>query len=97
MADVQMNYDTVEEMIKIFHNGAQQLGETMEAMKKVAEQMRSGALLGVGGDDFAEALERILAPRIQKMQSKFTELAGDVKFAMDALKRGDTKAAGRFT
>lgn len=97
MADVQMNYDTVEEMIKIFQNGAQQLGETMEAMKKVAEQMRSGALLGVGGDDFAEALERILAPRIQKMQSKFTELSGDVKFAMDALKRGDTKAAGRFT
>jgi uncharacterized protein YukE len=97
MADVQMNYDTVEEMIKIFQNGAQQLGETMEAMKKVADQMRSGALLGLGGDDFAEALERILAPRIQKMQNKFNEMAGDVKFAMDALKRGDTKAAGRFT
>ncbi len=94
--DVQMDYEVVDQMIKIFDNGAQQLQETMQAMQAVAQKMRSGALLGLGGDDFAEALEKILAPRIQKLIDKFKELSGDVKFAKDAIQRGDMTARGRF-
>ncbi|MBO9308818.1 MAG: WXG100 family type VII secretion target [Chloroflexi bacterium] len=94
--DVQMDYEVVEQMIKIFDNGANQLTETMQAMQAVAQKMRSGALLGLGGDDFADALEKILAPRIQKLIDKFRELSCDVKFAKDAIQRGDMTARGRF-
>ncbi|MCE7946736.1 MAG: hypothetical protein DYG88_04830 [Chloroflexi bacterium CFX4] len=94
--DVQMDYEVVEDMIKIFNGGAQQLTETAQAMQAVAQKMRGGALLGLGGDDFAEALDKILAPRIQKLTEKFKELAGDVKFAKDAIQRGDNTARGKF-
>ena len=94
--DLQMDYEAVERMITIFNNGAQQLDETAQAMEQVAQAMENGAMLGEGGDAFAEALRKILSPRIRRITNKFKEMAGDVKFAMDAVKRGDTTAKGRF-
>lgn len=94
--DLQMDYEAVEQMITIFNNGANQLDETASAMENVAQAMENGALLGEGGDAFAEALRKILAPRIRRIKAKFEEMSKDVKFAMDAVKRGDNTAKGRF-
>lgn len=96
MPDVQMNYPTMEEMSKIFGNGAQQLSETARAMEQLANAMRGGGLLGEGGQIFADCLQQILSPKIKKLNEKFKELQGDVKGALADLRDGDKTAASRF-
>lgn len=95
-ADVQMNYDTMEEMSKIFQNGAQQLQETGQAMEQLATMMHDGGLLGEGGEKFADALRSRLSKRIHKLSAKFGELAKDVDGAVKDLRDGDKNAASRF-
>lgn len=96
MPDVQMNYETMEEMAKIFDNGSKQLQETGQAMEGLAQAMENGALLGDGGDKFAEALRNRLAKRIYKLMQKFAELNKDVVGAVKDLRDGDKEAASRF-
>ncbi len=96
MPDVQMNYPTMEEMAKIFSNGANQLGDTGFAMEQLAQQMEDGMLLGEGGDVFAQALRQRLSKKIQKLKQKFEELSGDVSGALKDLRDGDKTAASRF-
>lgn len=96
MPDVQMNYETMEEMAKIFDNGSKQLQETGQAMEQLAQAMENGALLGEGGDKFAEALRNRLAKRIFKLMQKFAELNKDVIGAVRDLRDGDKEAASRF-
>jgi WXG100 family type VII secretion target len=96
MPDVQMNYDTMEEMAKIFKNGQNQLADTMKAMEQLAQSMEDGALLGEGGDIFADALRARLAPRIKKLSEKFGELSGDITGAVKDLRDEDKEAASRF-
>ena len=47
--DVRMNYESMEKMAKEFDTGASQLEETMNDMKKIAQMMEGGALIGDGG------------------------------------------------
>jgi WXG100 family type VII secretion target len=96
MPDVQMNYETMEEMAKIFKNGQNQLADTMKAMEGLAQSMEDGALLGEGGDKFADALRSRLAPRIKKLSDKFGELNGDIMGAVKDLRDEDKEAASRF-
>jgi len=96
MPDVQMNYETMEEMAKIFDNGSKQLQETGQAMEQLAQAMENGALLGEGGDKFADALRNRLAKRIFKLMQKFSELNKDVVGAVRDLRDGDKEAASRF-
>lgn len=96
MPDVQMNYETMEEMAKIFDNGSKQLQETGQAMEQLAQAMENGALLGEGGDKFADALRNRLAKRIFKLMQKFAELNKDVVGAVRDLRDGDKEAASRF-
>ncbi len=95
-ADVQMNYETMEEMAKIFQNGSQQLKETGQAMEQLAGMMSEGGLLGEGGEKFAEALRSRLSKKIHKLSDKFHELSGDVTGAVKDLRDGDKTAASRF-
>jgi len=96
MPDVQMNYETMEEMAKIFKNGQNQLADTQKAMEGLAQAMEDGALLGEGGDKFADALRARLAPRIRKLSEKFGELSGDIMGAVKDLRDEDKEAASRF-
>jgi len=95
-ADVQMNYDTMEEMAKIFQNGSQQLQETGQAMEQLAGMMSEGGLLGEGGEKFADALRSRLSRKIHKLAAKFSELSKDVDGAVKDLRDGDKNAASRF-
>ncbi len=96
MPDVQMDYEMMEDMAKLFKNGSDQLGETGRAMENLAATMEGGCLLGEGGDKFADALRSRLAPRIRKLHDKFSELSGDVTGALADLRDGDKTAASRF-
>jgi WXG100 family type VII secretion target len=96
MPDVQMDYDMMEDMHKVFKNGAQQLAETARAMEQLAQQMEQGSLLGEGGEMFADALRGRLGPRLRRLHDKFQELSQDVMGALVDLRDGDHEAASRF-
>lgn len=94
--DVQMNYETAEQMVKIFANGAQQLSETGKAMEQLAQMMEGGGLLGSGGQKFAEALRSRLSKKIHKLSEKFSELSKDVEGAKKDLQTGDKSGSAKF-
>jgi WXG100 family type VII secretion target len=96
MPDVQMDYDMMEDMARLFRQGAQQLGDTIRVMQGIAGRLEDGALLGKGGDALASAVRDRLNARIARLQDKLDELSGDINGALVDLRDGDTEAASRF-
>ena len=96
MPDVQMDYDLMEDMARLFRDGAQQLEDLRSHMEAVAGRLEDGALLGKGGNALAEALRQRLNQRIASLQDKLSELSMDVYGALVDLRDGDTEAASRF-
>lgn len=96
MPDVQMDYDLMEDMARLFREGAQHMDDLIRAMQNVAGRLEDGALLGRGGDALAEAIRNNLNTRVAALQDKFEELSMDVYGALVDLRDGDTEAASRF-
>jgi WXG100 family type VII secretion target len=96
MPDVQMDYDLMEDMARLFRDGSQQLEDLRSHMDAIAGRLEDGALLGRGGDALAEALRQRLNQRIATLQDKLSELSMDVYGALIDLRDGDTEAASRF-
>jgi WXG100 family type VII secretion target len=96
MPDVQMDYDQMEDMARLFKQGSQQLQDTIRSMQNIAGRLEDGALLGRGGDALAAAVRNNLNARIAALQDKLDELSADITGALVDLRDGDTEAASRF-
>lgn len=96
MPDVRMNYGSMEEMAKAFHQGHQQLETTMTEMDKVAKSLEDGALNGMAGDAFRDAIQAKLKKRLKVLAEKMQELEGDIKGAVSATRDGVSTAQSRF-
>lgn len=96
MPDVQMDYDLMEDMARLFNDGAQQLEDLIRVMQGIASTLEDGALLGQGGDALASAVRDKLVTRVSRLEDKFNELSADVWGALVDLRDGDTQAASRF-
>jgi WXG100 family type VII secretion target len=96
MPDVQMDYDLMEDMARLFKQGSQQLEDTIRSMQNIAGRLEDGALLGRGGDALAAAVRDKLNARIAALQDKLDEMSMDVYGALVDLRDGDTEAASRF-
>ena len=96
MADVRMNYSSMEQMQKSFHQAHRQLDETKREMEKLAKLMEGGALQGMGGDAFRQAISEKLNKRIQVLSEKMKELEGDIKGAVETTRDGVSTAQSRF-
>jgi uncharacterized protein YukE len=96
MPDVQMDYDLMEDMARLFKQGSQQLEDTIRSMQNIAGRLEDGALLGRGGDALASAIRDKLNARIAALQDKLDEMSMDVYGALVDLRDGDTEAASRF-
>lgn len=96
MPDVQMDYDLMEDMARLFREGSQHLEDLKRAMQNIAGRLDDGALLGRGGDALAQAIRGNLNARIGALQDKLDELGMDVYGALVDLRDGDTEAASRF-
>lgn len=91
-----MNYETMREMNKAFSAAQKQLGETLQATKKMAKEMEGGALQGQAGQTFLAALNGPLTQALQKLSDKMGELAGDVEGARAYYEDGEKKSQSRF-
>jgi WXG100 family type VII secretion target len=96
MADVRMNYGSMEQMGKSFHQAHEQLEQTIREMDKVVKMMEGGALVGDGGQAFMEALNHKLKKRLQVLKEKMRELEGDVHGAVARTRDGVQTAKTRF-
>lgn len=96
MPDVKMNYGSMEKMAKEFKGANKQIEESMRAMKKIGKMAQDGALNGVGGDAFHDAITQKLLPRMTKLSEKMAELAQDMSGAVAATRDGVSTAQSRF-
>jgi uncharacterized protein YukE len=97
MVDVQMDYDLVEEMARIFNESAEELDEMNGIMQQIADMMEGGALVGEGGAAFQDALRTQMRSALDKLSDKMRELALDCYGAISSLRDGDTESASRFS
>lgn len=93
----RMNYPEMEKMAKEFKRAQQQIGSSIQQMKKVAKMAEDGALNGMGGNAFQEAVNKKLVPRMKVLEEKMGELSKDIGDAVQASKGSISKARSRFT
>jgi len=96
MVDVRMNYASMEKMEKEFHGAHEQVEASVREMKKLAKMMEDGALQGLGGDAFRNAILQKLIPRMKVLADKMQELDGDIHGAVRATRDGVKTAQSRF-
>lgn len=94
--DTRMNYSSMERMQKAFTQAATTLETTARSAKEIARMMQGGALQGMAGDAFVEAINSKLMPRLKVLNEKMTELAGDIGGAISATRDGVKTAQSRF-
>ena len=68
----------------------------MQEMQAIATALEDGALLGLGGEAFVEGIRSKLAPAINRLASKFTELDHDVRAAMRYAMQADIESKSKF-
>ncbi len=96
MPDVKMNYQSMENMEKAFRAANQQVQESIQEMEKVAKTLEDGALLGMAGDAFKDAIRSKLEKRMKVIADKMAELERDINGALIATRDGITTATSRF-
>jgi hypothetical protein len=83
-------------MSKEFKGAAKQIEESMQAMKKISKMAEDGALNGLGGDAFKDAILQKLLPRMKLLDEKMLELSQDMSGAVSATRDGVKTAQSRF-
>jgi len=92
---IRVNYPALEDMAKHCDQSAQRLRQTAALAGEISAQMQNGALQGEFGDTFVQALG-VFAQKVNKLATKFTEEAGDIRGAMSDMRAADQKAGGKF-
>ena len=94
--EIRVVYPDMEDMSRTFQRGAEQLRDTMAEMQTIAGTLEDGALLGLGGQAFVEAIRSKLCPAIDRLAQKFDELDRDVKAAVRYAQQADRQSKGMF-
>ena len=96
MVDVKMKFSSMEKMEAEFKAAYKQIGDSMREMKKISKSMEEGALKGMGGDAFRDAIDQKLLPRMMALEEKMIELSSDIDGAVRATREGEKTAKSRF-
>lgn len=92
-----MVHPSMDEMAAAFQQASQTLQSSIEAMNKQASTMEQGALLGVGGDAFREAIKNHLNKKLTKLKEDCDRLNKSIKQAQQTNRATETTAKGHFT
>lgn len=79
---IKMNYAKMADMASAFNNACQQLESTKSTANIISQLLEGGALLGVGGTEYANAVRAGLIPALDRLGAKMTELEGDINNAV---------------
>jgi len=92
----RMVQSSMDEMCRSFHQAHTSLDETVNAARDIAKMMQDGALLGQAGDEFRQAIESQLIPRVKRLADKLMEMEGDVRSAAARIHQAETQSEQRF-
>jgi len=92
-----MVHPSMDQMAQAFQQAMQDLDTTIKEMKKQAQMMEEGALNGMGGDAFRNAITGKLMKRLEVLKAKMGELQGDIRKAQAANREAEGKARQPFT
>lgn len=93
MADeIKLNYPMAEEMIKAFKEAGEQIQDTLKAVMEIAQILEDGGLRGRAGELFVDGLRNQFAPALNRLNTKFDELAEDVAKAIEYMKAADAES-----
>ena len=93
----RMNHSSMDRMDKAFADAAKQMEATIKAMEQVSQQIENGALWGMGGDAFQEAMKSKLAPRLKLIDQKMKELHNDINKAQKENREAEAKSGKLFS
>lgn len=91
-----MNHNSMEAMSKAFQEAGRTIEATMSEMNNIAQAMEGGALVGLGGDAFRDALNNKLKKRLTALREKMSELQKDIKKAQQANREAEGTARDQF-
>jgi hypothetical protein len=91
-----MNFESMEAMSRAFEAMAEELDASGRSMAAVAARMEDGALLGLAGDTFVEAIRSVLLVKIAALGSRVTKLSGGIQGAAAAIREGVATSERRF-
>ena len=94
--EIKMEYPLMDEMKRTFQSGREQLQDTTNDLKSIADKLEQGALLGQAGSAFADAVRGTLMSSVQKLSDKFEELESDIQYAVDQMKQAEEKTKASF-
>ena len=94
--DVRMDYGKMNEMAAAYRQAAQDMHDSHEQIKKLADQVEQGALLGDAGQLLVEAIQSVLMNKMINIERKLRELAKDIQGAVDKMEKGVSTAESRF-
>lgn len=94
--EIRVVYELMDDMSNTFNQSVEQLQDTNQEMQLIATTFEDGALLGMGGDAFVEAIRGKLSPAIAKLADKMNELNQDVQAAKQYAQDADKESSAQF-
>ena len=96
MPDVKMDYQQMEDMANAFKRAASDVQNSMTAIKAQGGKLQD-AFQGDGGEAMQDAINKLLLKKMQTVQDKMNEVAGDLKTAIEATKQGITTSKSPYS
>jgi hypothetical protein len=97
MADVRMDYDAIEVLIRQAQNMEITLENMVKACEQAASKVEDGGLVNRQGRMWVDQLRSKIVPYLQRQQEMYEELARDLTGAVSDLRDGDSEARSRFS
>jgi hypothetical protein len=96
-ADVQMDYDAMENLIQQANNVGEVLEQITKACEQAAVKIEDGGLVNRQGAMWVEQLRSEITPYLQRQVGVYEELVRDLQGALSDLRDGDIQARSRFS
>ena len=90
----KMNHPAMDDMKKSFDEAAKTLDGTMQALKQQSQQMANGALLGDGGDAFAQLLQGPATKKVTGLKETMERLSKAIQKAQAENRKTEKAAKG---
>jgi len=94
--EIKLNFPAMQDMATRCNDLAVRVGATADLARKIAGDLRDGAMLGDAGEAFATALESNLAQKVQTLSVKIGDINHAILGAIQDMQGEDSSAAGLF-